>query len=61
MRSGRRASETSVGAEAATSHETKEIWKPIVFPISAPSGLPAIAVSQSAEERLRVAMAQNMR
>ena len=61
MRYGRTARHTSVGTTEATSHEPKETWKPSDLPISAPRGLPAIAVSQRADERLSVAMPQNIR
>jgi hypothetical protein len=51
----------SVGTEAAMSHEPKLIWSPHVCAISAPSGLPAIAVSQSADDSVRLVIPENMR
>ena len=46
----RRPSPTSVGTDAASSHEPNPISTPTRFAISAPSGLAAIAVSHSADD-----------
>ena len=51
----------SVGSDAASSHEPNPISTPNDRAISAPSGLAAIAVSQSADERLRLTMPENIR
>ena len=50
-----------VGTDAASSHVPNPISTPNPFAISAPIGLAAIAVSQSAEERLRLTMPENIR
>ena len=52
---------SSVGSDDATSQLPNPISTPKVRAISAPSGLAAIAVSQSADERLRLAMPENIR
>src|SRR5262249_16858635 len=59
--SGIRTMPASVGTEAATSHEPKAMSTPKVFAISVPSGFDAIAVSQSADERLRLTIPENIR
>jgi len=59
--SGMRTIPTSVGTEAAISHEPKPIWTPRARAISAPNGFAAIAVNQSADERLRLAIPENIR
>ncbi len=51
----------SVGTDAASSHEPKPISTPNVRAISAPIGLAAIAVNHSADDRLRLAMPENIR
>ena len=50
-----------VGTDAASSHEPNPISTPNVLAISVPIGLAAIAVSHSAEERLRLTMPENIR
>ena len=51
----------SVGNEDAINHETKEMLTPDSLAISAPSGLPAIAVSHSADDSVRLAIPENIR
>jgi hypothetical protein len=51
----------SVGTAAATSHDAKLISTPKLRAISVPIGLAAIAVSHSADERLRLTMPENIR
>ena len=51
----------NVGTEAATNHVPKPISRPCLRAISHPSGFAAIAVSQSADDRLRLAMPENIR
>ena len=51
----------SVGTDAASSQDPNPISTPKPFAISAPIGLAAIAVSHSAEERLRLTMPENIR
>src|SRR5947207_378060 len=51
----------SVGTEAASSHDPNPMRMPKDFAISAPIGLAAIAVSHSADERLRLTMPENIR
>ena len=51
----------SVGTDAATSHEPNVIVKPELRASSAPSGLPAIAVNHSADDRLRLTMPENIK
>src|SRR5262245_20895049 len=51
----------SVGTEDAISHDTNEMLTPDSFAISAPSGLPAIAVSQRADDSVRLAIPENIR
>src|SRR5512135_749376 len=58
---GRRRMATSVGTDAAISQEPKPMERPKVRPISNPMGLAEVAVSQRAEETLKLAMPQNMR
>jgi hypothetical protein len=52
---------TSVGTDEARSHEPKEISTPALRASCAPSGLPAIAVNHSADDKLRLTMPENMR
>jgi hypothetical protein len=58
---GRTSIAASVGTAAATSHEPKPMSTPKGRAISDPRGLAAIAVSQSADETLRLAIPENMR
>ena len=58
---GSNAIATSVGTDAATSHEPKPISRPWPRAISAPSGLAAIAVNHSADDTVRLAMPENIR
>ena len=51
----------NVGTEAATNHLPKPISRPYLRAISHPSGFAAIAVSHSAEDRLRLAIPENIR
>ena len=51
----------SVGTHAARSHRPNPISTPSPRAISVPSGLAAIAVSQSADDTLRLAMPENIR
>ena len=51
----------SVGTDEASSHDPKPISTPKVRAISAPSGFAAIAVNQSADDRLRLAIPENIR
>ena len=60
-RNGTRTIARSVGTTDATSHEPKPMFTPLFLAISAPSGLPAIAVSHSAEDSVRLAMPENIR
>src|SRR5262245_18135360 len=50
-----------VGTDEATSHDTNEMLTPYSLAIAAPSGLPAMAVSQRAEESVRLAIPENIR
>ena len=58
---GMSAMPTSVGSEAASSHDPNPISTPNDRAISAPIGLAAIAVIQSADDRLRLTMPENIR
>src|SRR5512134_353028 len=58
---GRRRIATSVGTDEATSQEPKPMERPKVRPTSTPMGLAEVAVSQRAEETLRLAIPQNIR
>src|SRR6185503_15462339 len=60
-RNGNTTMHVSVGTEAAISHDPKPMLMPYSLAIAAPSGLPAIAVSQSADERDRLTMPLNIR
>src|SRR5262245_51572011 len=52
---------SSVGTDEAISHEPKPMSTPKWRAISVPSGLAAIAVSQRADDRLRLTMPENIR
>src|SRR6185503_13341902 len=58
---GRTTMQTMVGTEAAISHDPKPISTPDSLAIAAPSGLPAIAVSQSADDSVRLTIPENIR
>ena len=51
----------SVGTDDATSQDPKFIVTPKLRAISAPSGLAAMAVNHNADDRLRLAMPENIR
>src|SRR5215471_9117631 len=51
----------SVGTEAAINHEPNAMWIPKLRAISEPSGLATIAVSHSADDRLRLAIPEYIR
>src|SRR6185436_19490492 len=64
MRSSSHGSSTmavSVGTDDAMNHETKLISSQALRASSAPSGLAAIAVNHSADDRLRLTMPENIR
>src|SRR5262245_31218066 len=61
MIQGRRTIAVSAGTQDATSHEPKPIVRPDARAISTPIGFADVAVSQSAEETLRLTMPQNIR
>src|SRR5262245_1304952 len=52
---------TSVGTDEASSHDPNVISTPALRASAAPSGLPAIAVNHSVDERLMLTMPENIR